>query len=511
MSVATPKLRFALFFGINLLFLLVLALAYLVGGGASNPRWLYLVLLCAICSTSLIDLDGLNGRYSLLAIFLLAYFIYFGVGDLSNIAYGGVTELQASVLSRTEAVILLGGALLIIGYRIAVSIGNRPRDQSPPRDWSPRAIPPIGLALWLIGTYAIYRWYVYIVTDVTLETTHAGLAKLGPIATVGYLLAQMMQPLGVLLIVYAWRVNRRWYLAPLVVGIVTLQLVLGFVVDIKGVAMLGGILVIVTSALVDGRVAKSWLVGAALFIFIAFPVFQAHRELAEGNRGIARTTVVENLVDTLRLAIAAKGKVTTGRNRAQTFFERVSLKSSIQMIVDKTGNEVAFQRGYTLMPILETFLPRVLWSDKPDIPTGQIVNRVFHVTEQDETYISPSHLGELYWNFGWAGVVVGMTAIGFLCGLVGRFNLAEARTVTRLLVSVLTIRYVINGFEGSLASSYVVWLRSLAAVGLLHLAFARVPITLRRSGPTKSEEPHSPGRLSDDLKGEARVFPNLLS
>jgi hypothetical protein len=508
MPATTPKLRLALYAGLNFSFLLVLTVADVVGG-SSNPRWLYLALLFALCSTSVLDLDGLNGRYSLLGIFLLAYFIYFGVGNLTQMVFGKTTpDLSMGALSSTEAVILVGGVMLIFGYRTAVAIGASRSGRSPPRDWPASLTLLIGLTLWAIGTWATFNWYVHIVTDVTLEATRAGLAKLGPLLTVGYILAQMMQPLGVLLIAYVWRVSRGWHLSLLVASIVAIQVILGFIIDIKGIALLGWILVLATVALVDGRVAKMWLLAAVIFVVATFPIFQAYRQVTEGNRGIARTAVVANFEETLKRVLAQKERVTTGVNRAQNFVERVSLKGSVQTIVDKVGIDVPFQQGYTLIPITETFIPRILWSDKPDIPTGQIMNRVFHITEQDETYISPTHLGELYWNFGWPGVVIGMTLIGVLCGLVARYNLAQARTVTRLLISVLTIRYVINGFEGSLAASYVVWLRSLVAVAALHLIFARVRVPLR--GSSDAADPEAQDAPLAGLN-QVKAFPNLLS
>jgi hypothetical protein len=135
-----------------------------------------------------------------------------------------------------------------------------------------------------------------------------------------------------------------------------------------------------------------------------------------------------------------------------------------------------------------------------------MVNRMFNVTDQDETYISPSHLGELYWNFGWRGVIVGMTLIGALCGFVARFNLAECRTVTRLLLMVVTVEMVIHGFEGSLASSYVVWLRMIAAIGLLHWMLARVKVV----GDGRSAAMRS-AVVPRASTPQPNVFPHLLN
>jgi hypothetical protein len=505
--------RFSLYILVNVGFALLVGVAYAVGG-FPNPRLLHLILLFALCSNCLIDFDGLNGRYGLLGLFMLVYFVSYGVGDLSNLFTGGdlpgltSPQLTSGALSKTEAVILVGGIMLVLGYRIAVFAVNASRPTRSPRDWSKSAILIIGLLFWAIGTIATYRWNVYIVPDTTNEAYRKGLASISAATTTAYLLGQMSQPLGILLLAYSYRAFRSPYLVPIIITVVVLQLFIGFVVDVKGLAMLGMILVIMTGVLVDGRIPKAWLAGFVLFVIFLFPFFQAYRTAIHGNSGLTRTAVVENFGKVLQITIAAKDKVNSGRDRAQTFLERSSVKGSTEIIVERTGNGVDFQRGYTLLPILATFMPKILWSDKLRVPTGQLVNKQFHITDSDDIYISPSHLGELYWNFGWSGVVFGMTVIGLICGWVGaRFNPAEFRTVTRVLVTVITIKQLIVGFEGGISDIYVVWLRALAGIGILHLIFARVPVVSRLFRPANS----GPDVVSAEQPHGQRLFPNLLT
>jgi hypothetical protein len=505
--------RFSLYVALNAAFALLVGVGYAVGG-FPDPRLLYLILLFALCSTIVIDIDRLNGRHALLGLFILVYFVSYGVGDLSNLFMGSdfptgrTPDPSADVLSKTEVVILLGGIMLVLGYRTAVFIVNAGRPIQSARDWSKGTILIIGPILWAIGTYATYTWNVYIVTDTTNEAIRKGLGSISNVAASAYILAQMMQPLGILLLAYALRTFRSPLLLPVVIGIVLLQVLLGFVVDIKGMAMLGGILVVMTTVLVDGRLPKAWLAAFAVFVILVFPVFQAYRTAIHGERGLARTAVVQNFGKVLQLTLAAEDKVNTGRDRAQTFLERSSVKGSTEVIVEKTGNGVDFQRGHTLTPILATFVPKIIWSDKREVPTGQLVNKSFHLTDSDDIFISPSHLGELYWNFGWTGVVLGMTLIGVICGWVGaRFNLLEFSTVTRILVTVVTIKQLIVGFEGAIAPGYVVWLRSLAAIGILHLIFARVPVVSRLFQPNSA----GPNVVSTERPSSERLFPNLLT
>ena len=78
------RYRTTLYLVMNVLFVALACAAYATGG-SPNARLLYLILLFALCSTSALDLDGLNGRFSLLAMFMLVYFVSFGVVDFNDL------------------------------------------------------------------------------------------------------------------------------------------------------------------------------------------------------------------------------------------------------------------------------------------------------------------------------------------------------------------------------------------------------------------------------------------
>jgi hypothetical protein len=130
--------------------------------------------------------------------------------------------------------------------------------------------------------------------------------------------------------------------------------------------------------------------------------------------------------------------------------------------------------GATLTPILEAFIPRILWSGKEGLAVGQIFNKTFHVSVVEDVYISPSHVGEVYWNFGWLGTLIIMPATGFLLGFIGvRCTAYPAVTLTKLMIMIVTIVSFVVRAEGSIATEYVVWLRGVALIWLLNLIFAR--------------------------------------
>lgn len=472
--------RPARFFIANGLFALIVAVGAMAAP-SSGVHPLYLVLLFALCSSPLLNLARLNDRYALLALFSAVFFQFYGLLDLINLfrTLPGTTDTD-SVLSDSEMVILAGGALVHSAYRLVsrpYGVGLQPSA----RDWRISSLILVGASLWATATAASFYFKVFVIKAQNADAVAKGLGSLGPFETIGFLLANLVQPLGLLFLAYAYCRYRKSLLLPVIIAMVLAQLVFGFIVDSKGDALIGAVLVAVTHLLVNGRLPKTWVAAIAAFVLLAFPILQANRTV-RATHGYDSSEVLQSLTKVFEAAVATSDSNSKGRDRAATFAERLSLKGSVEMIVRGTGTVAPFQNGYTLLPIVSAFIPRVVWPDKPDIQTGQILNKEFKVSSVAYTYISPSHLGELYWNFGWTGVVGGMTFVGLLLGYLGRrFDGSRITTMTGILVLVVTIKFLILGAEGSIAVQYVQWLRAMAIVGILHLLFASQRVIARKA------------------------------
>jgi hypothetical protein len=464
---------------------------------------LYLLSLFVLCTSPIIVIRRFNDRYALLVIFSIVYFTFYGFLDVTHL-FLGPADLQPSSdpQSDAERVILCGGLLAFVGYHVGCrSFFSRGTSAG---DWPERVLEVVGLAMWLICTALTWKFRVYVISDVTIDATQRGLASLGSMQIAGFILAQMLQPVGILIIAYTQARYQRPYMLPVVIFVILVQLAFGFTVDVKGDALIGGVLVILTKTLVEGRLPKTWLVGSVIFLVLAFPILQANRWV-RGEYGLNHGQVASSIGDTLQKAIAGSTRVTTESERAQTVFERMSLKGSVELIVSRTGVSVPFQDGYTLSPLVTTLIPRVIWPSKPDVQAGQVMNKEFQVSEVADTYISPSHLGELYWNFGWSGVAIGMFSIGLLLGVVGKgTDLSQSVGITRLLVMIVTIRLLVLGFEGSIAVQYSQWIRSLLAIGVLHLLLAS------RSSSGSPRQHVTPSGEGLDAVNAPPSFPNLM-
>ncbi len=490
-----PRYRWLLYGFVNVAFICYVAVAATMGSNR-DPHLLYLSLLSAICSTPILLVGKSNDRFSLYTIFFAIYFVSYGMLDVIELTSGAASPPTAGLLTWGEALILAGGAALACGYLLSASRRTPPAFGD---DWPVNTKVIVGAILWTGGTYATWYWNIRL----TVRTGQFN-ATSGELVTTLLMIGRYAQPLGLLILAYAYTMSRSKLLAVAMIALALLQVALGFASDTKGGAMSAGIIVIVTGFLVTGRIPKGWAAAGLLFILFGFPIFQAHRAIVVYERGESNANTADDLLKALHQSLE-------GRNRAaaehpESFFQRSSVKGSVEMIVARTGNDVPFQHGYTLMPLATAFIPRLLWPDKLDVETGQLLDRQFNITGSGEVYISPSHLGEMYWNFGWPGAIIGMTLLGMLLGWINsRCDMSTGSSVTRLLMLGITIYQLGVRFESSIAGEYAVWIRSVAGILILHWLFAR----RRALDDTAMTSVSNTANVSDGAL--PRRFPNLLS
>ena len=458
---------------------------------AVNPRVLYVCLLFAICTTPIILAERINGRHMLLAATSGMYFLLFGASDAATILLGTEPSNSEGLLAPVEWVVLLGGPLLIAGYQLVAAWPGDPLRARVPKDWSTSTIIVVGLTLWVMGAAATWIWQVYRFKTATEINT--GFSE---VQTLALVIARLVHPLGMLLLGYGLAVTRNRLLLFVVLGAIAVDVLIGFIGDTKELAIRGVLLVIFTSTLATGKIPKVWLAAGALFIMLAFPVFQAYRSDVMGVRGMSRAQAAENIWHSIELALQSREKVTEGTNAAYrnpSFLGRNNIKPTLQILVAKAGNEVKFQNGYTLGLFFTALVPRMFWPDKPSSSVGQLYNQELHLSDDPDTFISPSFVGDLYWNFGLGGIVCGMPLLGMLLGYVNRrCDMSQQRTVPRLMVIASTTYLLCFRLEDGIAIEMIVWSRTILAIGLMNLVFARIPTVA--NGTPAVVEPAAPAR-----------------
>ncbi len=467
--------------------------ALVAGGlisGSGLARLPFVAMMFAICTSPLPSIDRLNGPFAILSVAMAVFFIEFAALDAFNMFSAPKTPAGAAdFLAPAEWVLLTGAALKIFGFRSAVYFTRQTRTRGELRDWPRPLLVPIGLSLWLAGSFATLFQSLVLVVENTERATVEGLAALGNWGSFGLILvSNYAGPLGIVVLAYWWSVWGRRSGTALMLFIIFAQFVIGWLVDTKEVAVAAPLVIILTRFVVRGKVPLRWLLCSIVGIALVFPVLTAKRLIMTEGLHLTRAEALPRTFEILARAIAERDVAREGRKYEQssgTFLERLTDKGAVELFVAHSGVDHSYRMGSTLEPLLYIFLPRVLWSAKPGGNSAVDFNREFHISEDPDTHISPSHIGELYWNFGVIAVIFGMTAFGAILGYVTvKFDVSSAVSMTRTLVVMVTLYQVVVRGGGQIELEYVVWLRTLVLIGILHLLLSR-----RASGSRPASSP----------------------
>jgi hypothetical protein len=100
---------------------------------------------------------------------------------------------------------------------------------------------------------------------------------------------------------------------------------------------------------------------------------------------------------------------------------RMAHAAVLTHVMAQTPTRVPLWNGETYKPLISSFIPRVVWSGKPEERTGNKFGRRYGFIEgNDQTSVNLPWITELFANFGWLGILFGMTLIGGFIGVLER-------------------------------------------------------------------------------------------
>ena len=211
---------------------------------------------------------------------------------------------------------------------------------------------------------------------------------------------------------YVWfrgAMRRPHALLILPIAIGSTAVVLFYTMGSKLTALLVLTLPVLAYYYAHGRLPKKATIASALIlVFVIVPVFNTYRLHGRELGTVQR----------LDLTVRDASQWSSDRYLNNSFFafmSRMSQVTAVAAVISDTGRTVDYRYGETLfLAPLGVFVPRVLWPEKPSISLGREFGATFHLKDAPdvETEVSPSVVGDYYWNFGLAGVVVGMYALG---------------------------------------------------------------------------------------------------
>lgn len=467
--------RWLVYGALNLLMWAVLLVGSAVGGSFAELP--YLALLFAICASPILFVDALNGAYAMLAVAMAYTFVEFGLLDVLHLFSPSPYAPGSGIMTGGELLIIIGAILRIVGFHAAIGLVGDKRNRIATKDWPPQTLLLIGIAMWISSDLLNLYQALYLQVDNSNVALGAAYAKLGAWGTDAVILiTNYTGPMGIMVLAYWWSVWNRRGSASLMLIVIVTQLVVGWIVDTKEIAVAPAIIILLTRFIVTGRVQMRWVVPCCLGIVLVFPILTAKRIIVTEHLQLTRAEALSRTGEILMRAITEQNEVRGGKygQKSQTFLERATDKGAVELFVAHVGVDKPYKMGETLDQLLYVFVPRILWSDKPGANSAQTFNRDFHLSEDPDTHISPTFLGELYWNFGYTGVVLGMTLIGLVFGYVSAyFDLSAGTSITRVLVVMVTLYQTVLGQGGQIELAYVVWMRTLAIIGLMHWILAR--------------------------------------
>ena len=457
--------RFGLYTIVNGLFLVLIIALYLSGNDKDRNPSLYLVLLFAICSSPLLFVRETNGRYCILLISCPILFLFYGSNDILNYFINIPSysfNANAGLLSKGEVAILLGVSIWLFGYVIVSNSFNFSKSKFLVRDWKIYNLIWVGFVCVAVGLCSVWVFHT---------SSYGGRSTL-PSSNIAPLiiLGRMIEPVGAVMLSYAYLKTKKTIIFFLIATIALIKLPLGIILDSKEIGVSFIAIFILSKWLYDGKVPIHWIVAAIIVVTFYFPISYAYRDNL-GTRQLSVAKSLDRAQEFMEKALDEKKRTNGVAEKITSFTGRTDLKNNIEIIVSRVGNDVPYQNGNTLVQLPYFLIPRFL-IDKPSVSVGQLFNRQFKISANPDTHISTSFLGELYWNFSWIGLMIGMLFIGMSMGLIGKLaNIQQHKSVARLLILVSAIYLLAFRFETGLAQQYILFIRSSILVILVDLIF----------------------------------------
>lgn len=360
------------------------------------------------------------GLYFVLAVVLGAYNHYYRVEVNPYTDYDLPVQLA-----------LLGWVILLGGYMLAGEFRPRARLTKRPPPWDEADISGWGLIL-LFGA-------------IGLTVVKALLAPgLGSPAIMQFILS--LQWLGIAFLTVAAR--RR------VLGRVQLVLFgIGGALTIGAMLGTGSITPVVQLTAIIGyalwlsgvRIRARWIVGAALVMAFAISArgvaidfrttaWISQLKLSPTERAKLMLTLISRKVDT-------DGLVATIASGANATFERSADMDLFADVVRRTPSEVPYWNGYTYTSLVGSFVPRMLWPNKPTKEIGQAFGHRYSYLYYTNvtTAINMPFLVEFYANFGVLGVFLGMAIVGVIYRILDELINTPEQDLLASLIGVIVL------------------------------------------------------------------------
>jgi oligosaccharide repeat unit polymerase len=126
---------------------------------------------------------------------------------------------------------------------------------------------------------------------------------------------------------------------------------------------------------------------------------------------------------------------------------------TVSIVIDHYQAGDQFLYGSSFLMILLIALPRAIFPWKPLTAAGDFTIALWpEKFEYNGTTLPPGLIGELYMNFSWAGIIVGIYIIGLIYGLLWKKFKNDQNDVTYSILFSIALSLLLHIFRGELSS-----------------------------------------------------------
>lgn len=414
-------------------------------------------------------------RHLLLSIFSLSYLFHFvfpvfgSYLGSSGYAPHTLTHLHGITpgdITRGEFAVFVAYASLLAGYLLP--IGRATARAFPPmeREWSHEATLAVAMLMIPLG------WTVYLAGQFGLIPRRAGSGALGTIASAtNFGLA--------LLAICHLRYRSKPALALLAIFIPP-TMAFNFFTGSKQLFLMPLAMVATAHIMVTRRLRLWWILGFLAAMTLLYPVSQVYREYFY-ERHLSAVQVISNPHYILGLIQRFLGTTKFDDYLAEGLTatsNRLDALGITSVIVRDAGRRVPLQYGWSLSYIAISYVPRFVWPDKPLTTIGKWVTDNFGSGPGIESATGPSWIGEFYFNFGWAGIVIGMGLLGVWFRWLQEAFLSSTATIPALFAGVVALFGIAPSIQGGVIAPINGVVYNVVPIVLVHLCvrtFSRPP------------------------------------
>ena len=232
-----------------------------------------------------------------------------------------------------------------------------------------------------------------------------------------------------------------------------IELAFGFASGYKGNVLTPVFLLLLVYAYYREQLPKRVLfVSATIFVLVLIPANLLHREELSTGTGVSGVAAQTSGAVAASLRLPLEERLSILGQWSSVRFRNLD---SVALILQKTPTPYPYLEGkYYVIAPAATFVPRVLWPAKPTFDLGLQFSRTYRRLPPSIRTSTPiTHVGGLYMNFGWLGIMAGMTLLGIASSLLFKW-FRRKQTVVSLVVYLMALKVLLE-VEGDFSTLIV--------------------------------------------------------